>query len=151
MRTIAMTPRERQEKIDLAKRMLEPKIQGIFQKVAEKYALEYRPADEGDFRWICEDQGINLASGPEFAFMAEGVFGVQGCLMRFRGGTRAIWLKSFFVGGPIDLAVAFHELGHYFCRHEGGHLLMKTNRVQHLRNEIEADLFSEICLRPRRR
>jgi hypothetical protein len=128
-------------------RMLEPKVGPVVQAVRTWWMIGDRAFGLGDFFAICESENIALCDSPEFERFAGELQGINGCLMRLRGRS-VIWLRSFFepTTGEEMLRVALHELGHYFLQHKQAVLAYHADaRWRRVINELEADLFSELC------
>lgn len=129
--------------------LLSPKIEPIVQSVREKYMIDVdRPFDWDDFYGIATAEGIELADNEEFARFADELPDLQGCLMSMLG-KKVVYLRHWFkpAEGLCDLSTAFHELGHYFLRHQSDVLMrVADDKWRWQINELEAELFAECCL-----
>lgn len=147
---------EKQDRKEQLFALLMPKVAPVVEAFKTRYRLHGRRFKKRDFFRIATLEHIDIANGPEFAFMT-GCDQVLGAYMRFPNTqTKAIWLRSFYVDTPesLEIETMAHELGHHFLMHKGGdprNLLLKRSDhpdwLGESQRELEADLFAKLtCL-----
>jgi Zn-dependent peptidase ImmA (M78 family) len=122
------------------------KVKPVVDGVKAKFGIEPGKFKMQDFFGICWGEGIEVAEGLDFEFMAEHK-AIRGCHMRMPNGVTVIYLRYFFDHNePNPTRTAAHELGHYFLGHRGPLDLREGKASKYSRTELEADLFAELLL-----